>query len=74
MFDIQNDLPLTSYGFLGLLFVGYELGGLRAALLMAAALAIVVILLSLLGALVTHIRGETASPPHTGGNSSSRIR
>jgi hypothetical protein len=65
-----NDLPLASYGLLGIFIVGNELSGPRTALLLCVGLALLTIVASVLATLVLHHRSRrtrAAHPPNRWG-------
>lgn len=64
--SIHNDLPMTSYAFLGLLAVSQEAIGLQAALALGLGLVACWVVLGLLVALAAQVRktwSTTPSPP-----------
>lgn len=54
--ETDHDLSITGYALIGLFFVGHEILGLRTTLFLALALAGLLLAVSLVAALVMHLR------------------
>jgi hypothetical protein len=65
----DHDLSMTTYALIGLLVVGHEVAGVRSALLLGLALGGLLIGISLVVALISHLlaKQEHRQPPQMGG-------
>lgn len=61
--SIHHDLHVTSYGLIGVLFVGQEVVGLGTAMLVALAFIGLLIAISLAASLVSYLRQSRIVPP-----------
>jgi len=59
--DTDHDLSITGYALIGLFFVGHEVLGLRTTLFLVLALAGLVIAVTLVAALITHLHQNRRS-------------